>query len=204
MRGKPRALIIFCLFLILAGCLSVDGGKDTGTQFLTNVPVSGETPTESIHGDKPKEASLSAPLNVVTEELEYYEGALGFLVKPSAPGDYPGVIMIHEWWGLNDNIRNEAIRLAGEGYVVLAVDLFNKKFALTPEEARTLVGSFDQEAGIANMLAAKAHLKDVEDVTGVAILGWCFGGGQSLQASLNSEDLSATVSHGDLLRAPCN
>ncbi len=101
--------------------------------------------------------------------------------------------MIHEWWGLNDNIRNEAQKLAREGYVVLAVDLFNQRSAQTPSEARELVGSFDQEEGIRNMLAAKTYLTQQMGVSKVASLGWCFGGGQSLQLALVSNDMDATV-----------
>ena len=101
--------------------------------------------------------------------------------------------MIHEWWGLNDNIRNEAQKLAREGYVVLAVDLFEKSPAQTPDEARALVGSFSQERGIQNMQAAKDYLQQKESVVKIASLGWCFGGGQSLQLALNSDDLDATV-----------
>jgi carboxymethylenebutenolidase len=155
--------------------------------------VSGETNTESIHGDKPKEGTLASEAGIITKEVDYFGGARGFLVKPSSEGKYPGVVMIHEWWGLNDNIRNEAQKLAMEGFVVLAVDLYDQRVAQTPDEARALVGSFSQEKGIQNMQAAKNYLKQEEKVSKVASLGWCFGGGQSLQLTLNSDDLDATV-----------
>src|SRR3989304_8775057 len=66
---------------------------------------------------------------------EYYPGAPGYLVVPSIPGKIPAVIMIHEWWGLNDNIKEMAQLLAEEGYVVLAVDLYKGKVATTAQEA---------------------------------------------------------------------
>jgi carboxymethylenebutenolidase len=193
MRGEFVIAISLIFLLFLSGCLAQSEKQDPETQFLTNIPVPGETATESVHGDRPRETTLSIEAEVIKEDLDYFGGARGFLAKPSAEGSYPGVVMIHEWWGLNDNIRNEAQRLAREGYVVLAVDLYNQKVAQNPDEARALVGAFDQEQAIKNMLAAKAYLQEKEMVTKIASLGWCFGGGQSLQLTLNSDDLDATV-----------
>ncbi len=194
-HSKLRLSILFSIIFLISfsGCLEQAETPDAETELLTNVPVPGETSTESIHGDKPRETALAAEADIVTMDLDYFGEARGFLAKPSAEGRYPGVVMIHEWWGLNDNIRNEAQRLAKEGYVVLAVDLYDQKSAQTPDEARALVGSFDQEKGIQNMQAAKTYLLQQEKVTKVAGLGWCFGGGQSLQLALNSSDLDATV-----------
>lgn len=190
--GNIFSVVSACICLIfLSGCLSQSGTADT--ELLTNEPVAGETATKSVHGDKPKKTTLMSDTGIATEEVDYFEGARGFLAKPSSPGSYPGVVMIHEWWGLNDNIRNEAQRLAQHGYVVLAVDLYHQRSAQTPEEARELVGSFDQEQGVRNMLAAMDHLLEVEKVSKVASMGWCFGGGQSLQLTLNANDLDATV-----------
>lgn len=63
---------------------------------------------------------------VVTSSVEYAEGINGFLAKPTAAGKYPAIIMIHEWWGLNDNIKDMAKQMAAEGYVVLGVDLYGE------------------------------------------------------------------------------
>lgn len=62
--------------------------------------------------------------------------------------------MIHEWWGLTDNIRSTARQLASEGYVVLAVDLYNGEVAKTPEKARELVSSLNQSEALKNMMSA--------------------------------------------------
>lgn len=148
-----------------------------------------------LHGREPAEepnvAGEAGSLNVTTENVNYYGNVEGYLARPAEDGAYPGVVMIHEWWGLNDNIRTMADRLASEGYVVLAVDLFNGSVATTPEEARSQVQSFEQEEGLENMRAAVSYLRG-QGVRRVASLGWCFGGGQSLQAGL-AEDLDATV-----------
>ena len=124
------------------------------------------------------------------QEVIYYKNSQGFLTKPKAPGNYPGIIMIHEWWGLNENIKEMAKQLAGEGYVVLAVDLFGT-VATTPDEARKQTMSLNQEEALNNMVSAKEFLKN-SGAQKIGSLGWCFGGAQSLQISLN-QDLDATV-----------
>jgi carboxymethylenebutenolidase len=150
---------------------------------------------DTMHGAAPT-ASPNLPeatggLNVTSSMVAYYDGVQGYLARPVGDGQYPGVIMIHEWWGLNDNIKAMADRLAAQGYIVLAVDLYNGNVATTPDEARSFMGAFDQEEGIRNMRAAAAYLR-AQGAPKLASLGWCFGGGQSLQLAL-SEDLDATV-----------
>jgi len=135
--------------------------------------------------------SKESPSAIATNEIIYFENARGFFAKPKGEGSYPGVVMIHEWWGLNDNIRDMARELAKEGYAVLAVDLFGK-VAQTPDEARQLTGSLDKERAIQNLRAAVAYLKS-QGAQKIASLGWCFGGGQSMQLALSGEDLAATV-----------
>lgn len=127
---------------------------------------------------------------VIFEEVNYYQNVKGFLAKPKNPGNYPGVIMIHEWWGLNENIKEMAKQLAGQGYIVLAVDLFGT-VATTPEEARKQTSSLNQEEAIKNMNSAKEYIQK-EGAKKIGSLGWCFGGAQSLQISVN-QDLDATV-----------
>jgi carboxymethylenebutenolidase len=130
---------------------------------------------------------------VVTEEPTYFENVSGFLVKPEEEGAYPGVIMIHEFWGLNDSIKNTASDLAREGYVVLAVDLYEGEVATDRERAQELSSSVDQGRAVENMRSAVRYLRENENVSRVASLGWCFGGGQSLSLAVSGEDLSATV-----------
>lgn len=137
------------------------------------------------------------PSKVTTQEVNYYGDAKGFLAQPKEPGTYPGVIMIHEFWGVNDNIKDMAILLAQEGYVVLAADLYDGKVATTQDEARALAGAVrnNQPEATRNMRAAANYLRDLPNVDGnkIASMGWCFGGGQSLQLALSGEPLAATV-----------
>jgi len=116
----------------------------------------------------------------------------GFLARPSDSGNYPGIVMIHEWWGLNDNIKDTAKELASHGYVVLAVDLFGD-VATTSDHARELVTSFEQESGTSNMNSAAEFLIENHNVEKLGSIGWCFGGGQSLKLGLNNPEMDATV-----------
>ncbi len=130
---------------------------------------------------------------ITTQEVQYFENVRGYLAKPSQPGQYPGVIMIHEWWGLNDNIRQMARELARNGYSVIAVDLYGGAVATTPDEARALVAALDSTRAKQNMRAAAQFLRENENVTKTASLGWCFGGGQSMQLAVSGEELDATI-----------
>lgn len=129
---------------------------------------------------------------VASAEVEYYQGTRGFYAAPKEAGKYPGVVMMHEWWGLNDTIKESASMLAAEGYQVLAVDLHQGAVATTTDEARKLVGSVPQEERTKNMQAAVRYLRD-HGAPKVASLGWCFGGGQSLQLAISGTNLHGTV-----------
>ena len=147
------------------------------------------------------------------QSINYFDGSSGYLVyadttnATSTSGQQqqqqqqklPAVVMIHEWWGLNDNIKDMANELASEGYVVLAADLYNGEVATTPDKAMQLVGTVREnpEQAISNLQSAVQYLASLPNVNSsrIASLGWCFGGGQSLQLALNSEQnpLAATV-----------
>src|ERR671914_570955 len=151
------------------------------------------------------------------QSISYFDGSLGYLVYPDSTNatgtlgqqqqqKLPAVVMIHEWWGLNDNIKDMANELAREGYVVLAADLYNGEVATTPDKAMQLVGTVREnpEQAISNLQSAVQYLASLPNVNAsrIASLGWCFGGGQSLQLALNSEQnpLAATVIYyGDLI-----
>lgn len=129
---------------------------------------------------------------IETSTVTYSNSTKGFFAKPKDKGNYPGVVMIHEWWGLNDNIKEMAKNLSGQGYMVLAVDLFNDKVAKTPTEATALISSLNQNIATDNLKSAVIFLKN-HGATKTASLGWCFGGGQSLELSLSGVKLDATV-----------
>jgi carboxymethylenebutenolidase len=157
------------------------------------------------HADDNAEASAATQIApqraVVSERLPYAEVAdelvYGYFVFPSDMIEpLPAVIMIHEWWGLNDNIRAMAERLAGEGYIVLAVDLFGGEVATTPAAARELMLRVveNPQAANENIRQAHAFVDNIAGAPRIASLGWCFGGGWSLNtAMLFPDDLDAAV-----------
>lgn len=111
----------------------------------------------------------------------------GYLAEPlHAKGSLPGIIVIHEWWGLNDNIRSMADQLAGEGYAALAVDLYHGESATTPAEAVTLMKGVmgGKAAAGSNLRQAYEYLHSTEHAPRVGVIGWCFGGGWSLRTAL--------------------
>jgi dienelactone hydrolase/predicted lipoprotein with Yx(FWY)xxD motif len=137
----------------------------------------------------------AAPLGeheVAGENVTYVGSTRGFFAQPVGIASPTGVVMVHEWWGLNEHIREMARNLASHGYAVLAVDLFQGNAATTAAQAQAQVGALDQDEANRNMQAAAAFLR-TQGVEEVATLGWCFGGGQALQLSLSGELLVATV-----------
>ena len=132
-------------------------------------------------------------LEIETTNVPYFGNSNGYLAKPAIDGKYPGVIMIHEWWGLNDNIKQMAEKLASHGYVAFAVDLYDGQVGTTADEARQLRTSFEQSQWTENMNTAVSYLKENHSPSSLGSIGWCFGGAQSLNLALNNEDIDATV-----------
>lgn len=120
----------------------------------------------------------------------------GYMVLPAGAVDPPAIILIHEWWGLNDDVRSMARRLAGEGYVVLAVDLFAGETADTPARAENLMSSVSGEraAVLANIGQAHRYLDEFVLSPRIAVLGAGLGGRWSLEAAVElGEDIDAVV-----------
>lgn len=148
--------------------------------------------------------NMGNTVNLQNKTVEYFPDSQGYLVYPVSSNDtvgkkLPAVVMIHEWWGLNENIKNMANLLAKQGFVVLAADLYKGEVANNPERAMQLVQIVrnNQNNSINNLQSAVKYLSLLPNVDSskIASLGWCFGGGQSLQLALNSQDhpLAATI-----------
>jgi carboxymethylenebutenolidase len=148
-----------------------------------------------------------APTRLNNSSVIYYDNTTGYLVYPELANNtqqqqqelMPAVIMIHEWLGLNEHIKNQADILAKEGYVVLAVDLYGGEVATDSNRAMELASSVrnNSTSAIDNLQSAVNYIKSLKMVDGsrIASLGWCFGGDWSLQLALNSSEnpLAATV-----------
>lgn len=123
-------------------------------------------------------------------------GARSYFVRAeTVPSGLPGVVLIHEWWGLNDHIKHWADRIAGLGYAVLAVDLYGGQLATTPDEAMALMQQVDDAAADQVIAAAIDHLRTERFIESeqVAVMGWCFGGAWAMEAALDHPDLAAAV-----------
>ena len=140
------------------------------------------------------------------EALQYYADAQGYLAMPAGAGPHGAVILIHEWNGLVDRVRQVADAFAAEGCVALAADLYSGRTGSNREENMALVRETlaQPETLIANLDAAAKFLKAREDTTGkVAAIGWCYGGGVALTYALGSEHHEGTaIFYGRLLDDP--
>jgi carboxymethylenebutenolidase len=123
------------------------------------------------------------------------ETVQGMLYTPQGKGPFPGIIVIHEWWGLNDWVKEQASKLADQGYAALAVDLYRGKVATTPEEAHEIMRGVPEDRAKRDLHAAFEFLKSQKNVKPdrIASIGWCMGGGYSLDVALQEPTLSAAV-----------
>ena len=127
--------------------------------------------------------------------------AQALLYLPPGAGPHPALIVIHEWWGLNDWIKQEAAGYAAKGYVTLAVDLYRGKVAADPEMAHELSRGLPQDQGVRDLTAAVAWLQSRKDVKRdrIGAVGWCMGGGYALQLAIASPSLRAVaINYGSL------
>lgn len=150
--------------------------------------------------------AAGAPAAVKTEPVTYtydgqtFKGVLAY--DDAASGKRPGVLVVHEWWGLDDYALDRAKQLAGMGYVAFAADMYgNGKTTAHPSEAGQFAGEVRKNVGTW-VGRAKAALKVLQDSprvdpTKLAAIGYCFGGSTALQLALAGADLDAVASfHG--------
>ena len=201
-----RSLPLFSLVLALLAVACAGGGGQAGHEEAPPEQTP-EQHTEAMakehEGDTPEASPATVPepaVPVVTESVVYgsVDGAelTGYLARPESGGEgLPGLIVIQEWWGLNENIEAMARRLAGEGYVALAVDLYGGEVGTTRDEARALAtAARENPDGLdANLRAAYAYLEG-QGAPRIGSIGWCFGGGLSLRtAQLYPQELDAAI-----------
>lgn len=143
---------------------------------------------------------LSGPNTVdfanVTYANEEGVALLGYLARPAGDGPFPAVLMLHEWWGLNEGITELADAMAEQGYVVFVPDAYRGKLATQIPFALYLRLSTPEVEIHADLDAGLDYLRGLADVdpARVATVGFCFGGQQALQMSLRRpDDLAATV-----------
>ncbi len=153
---------------------------------LTSIPLA------TVLANPRLAAAVSAGLQVVEATLADGRIVKATLAKPQGQAN-GSILLVHEWWGLNDQIKSVASEFANQGYTALAVDLYHGKVAGTRDGARHLMQSVDPKVATATLKIWVKWLRENARAGGkVATIGWCFGGGWSLNASL-AAPVDATI-----------
>ncbi len=202
-QDSRRPLVLAtCLALLVAACESGKSGDSEVDKQAGRDNVDAMSREHSNDTTEASEAAKVAPRRPITSERLAYAEVENELVYGhfAFPADMveplPAVIVIHEWWGLNDNVRAMADRLAGEGYIVFAVDLYGGEVADSAEGARQLMLSVveNPDRAAENIRKAYDFVNTTAGAPKVGSLGWCFGGGWSLNtAMLFPDELDASV-----------
>jgi len=133
------------------------------------------------------------------------ETVQGMLYQPQGKGPFPALVVIHEYWGLNDWVKEQASKLADVGYVALAIDLYRGKVGTTPDEAHELMRGVPEDRAARDLHAAFDYLQSQSNVKKdrIGSIGWCMGGGYSLNMALAEPNLRADViNYGHLATDP--
>ncbi len=144
----------------------------------------------------PLVAGVAAAAEVKTMDITLKSGdeeIKAFLAEPEGNGPFPGVVVIQEWWGLTDWIKENAKHLAEQGYVALAPDLYHGKATDDPKVAGQLAKGLPQDRAVRDLKAAVSALVERDNVKKdrIGTIGWCMGGGYALQLALQDERVTA-------------
>jgi carboxymethylenebutenolidase len=186
--GRPGTALLLLFALLWAACRGNGGaGGPSGGDSFTG-PLT-EEEFKALHelGSAERPPAKGTAVEVA--------GARAYLSLPEGAGPHPGVVVIHEWWGLNDHIRHWADRLAAAGYAALAPDLYGGEVATTPDRANELRKAVDDARALEVLKASHAFLAADPRVRAArrASIGWCFGGHWSLRLAMEAPDLDACV-----------
>jgi carboxymethylenebutenolidase len=150
----------------------------------------------------------STALAAESKSVSYKSGdetVQAVLYTPSGKGPFPAVIVIHEWWGLNDWVKEQASKLSDQGYEALAIDLYRGKVATTPDMAHEIMRGVPEDRAKRDLHAAFEFLQSQPSVKKdrIGAIGWCMGGGYSLDVALQEPTLAADViNYGHLATDP--
>jgi carboxymethylenebutenolidase len=143
---------------------------------------------------------LASPVfaQVTTKEITIKSGGeefKAFVAMPEGKGPFPGVVVIQEWWGLNDWIKDNAKRLAGKGFVAIAPDLYHGQVTDDPKVAGQLSKGLPKDRAITDLKATVDTLTGMSNVRKdrIGAIGWCMGGGYSLQLALKDDRIKSCV-----------
>ncbi|MGH7507113.1 MAG: dienelactone hydrolase family protein [Longimicrobiales bacterium] len=199
----PAALVTTCL---LAACDGAGGDGEVGEAAavaegrIALAPTPPDSLPAAVLGTAP------APRGVAVHYFEEDSATTGYLALPAGTGPFPGVVLVHEWDGVVDRIKQFADALAAEGYAALVADVFSGRTGSNPDENMALVNDAlaDTAALIRNLDAAAGFLRAHPAVGDrIAAIGWCFGGGIALSYGLGGEHHAGTaIFYGRLITDP--
>ena len=192
MVQRPTMLVL-AVAVLIGACYSSEAAQQGEQAVTTSIPA-------AILGEAPP------PQGETANYMPGDAATAGYLAVPEGEGPFPALILIHEWNGLVDRVRQVADAFAEQGYVALAADLYAGRTGANRDENMALVREArgNMKAVIANLDAAQRFLRQRDDVTGkVAVMGWCFGGGIALSYALGGEHHDGTaIFYGSLVEDP--
>ena len=175
--------------------LFVACSHETTDEHASHTTSSDTAATTSTTAPATPQANAGAPVT-------FGDGGSGYLSAPATPGKKGAVIVIQEWWGLDNWIREQTDRFAKQGYVALAPDLYRGKSTSDPGEAHELMRGMPEDRAMADLKAAYNYLASREDVDPqrIGVIGWCMGGGYALALATQEPRLAATaINYGRLI-----
>ncbi len=181
-----RTAIVAALLLLFACQKEVDEHADHTAPTTTTTTTAA---TEST-------ASTPAAYAPAGTAEKFGDGASGYLALPATgPAKKPAIIVIQEWWGVDDWVKQQADRFAKQGYVALAVDLYRGRSTSSPDEAHELMRGLPPSRGVADLKAGIDYLASRDDVdpNRIGVIGWCMGGGYALALATSDPRPKATV-----------
>ncbi|MDT8436543.1 MAG: dienelactone hydrolase family protein [Gemmatimonadota bacterium] len=216
MRKRMRIVRAAALIAALAGLPALTGCAPDGTAGESAREAAGDADGNGAAASTASSQDAGIPPAILGraaapagEDVHYVPGdeaTTGYLAVPEGEGPFPSVILIHEWNGLVDRVRQVADALAGEGYVALAADLYAGRTGSSRDENVALMqeAQADPDAIIANLDAAQRFLRERPDVSGrIGTIGWCFGGGVALSYAIGGENHDGTaIFYGRLVTDP--
>jgi carboxymethylenebutenolidase len=187
---------VLAVALLAASCNRDEQAKTVTDEHSghTTAPSTATSGTTGTTASEPPAVASTLP-----DELVKYGDASGYLALPPAAGGAsakkPALVVIQEWWGVDDWIREQNKRFAGQGYVALAPDLYRGRIAKSPEEAHELMRGMPEDRAMADLKAAVDFLAARPDVdpNRIGVIGWCMGGGYALALATAEPRLKATV-----------
>lgn len=178
---------------LLAACTLPAAPESAAAPTAASLPVS--TAASQATPEATNAPSSAAPAAQSGVIIDYEGPGQGYLAVPDGSGAFPAVVVIQEWWGLDDHIKSVTDRFAGEGFIAIAPDLYHGRVATEPDEARKLAMEMEQDVALEEIQNAANYLisRDDSGPKKVAVIGFCMGGGLALQMAATGENIAVVA-----------